>query len=147
MNGEQMEKPFPEGTDDWSHPYHGPDNNPQSLDQVARAPYLTQFLAEPYYAPLTQVGVASAGRVFKAFGNIAFHVREEPLLNTLVAFNGFNGTMLWRRKLTPGVMIHRNTMIATPELLYIADDKSCKRIDTVSGQLVDEISPAAGKAL
>jgi len=134
-------KPFPQGIDDWSHPYHGPDNNPQSRDQVARAPYLTQFLAEPYYAPLPQAGVASAGRVFKAFGNIAFHEREEPLLDSLVAFNGYNGTMLWRRRLAPGVMIHRNTMIATPEILYVGDDKSCKRIDAASGQLIDEIIP------
>ncbi len=134
-------KPLPEGTDDWSHPYHGPDNNPQSRDRVARAPYLTQFLAEPYYAPLTQVAVASAGRVFKAFGNIAFHEREEPFLNSLVAFNGFNGTMLWRRRLAPGVMIHRNTMIATPDILYVGDDSSCKRIDAGSGQLIDEIIP------
>jgi outer membrane protein assembly factor BamB len=134
-------KPVPEGVDDWSHPYHGPDNNPQSEDKVARAPYLTQFLAEPYYAPLTQVAVASAGRMFKAFGNIAFHVREEPLLNSLVAFNGYNGTMLWRRRLPPGVMIHRNTMIATPDILYVGDDKSCKRIDTATGRLLDEIIP------
>lgn len=134
-------KPAPEGVDDWSHPYHGPDNNPQSEDTVARAPYLTQFLAKPYYAPLTQVAVASDGRLFKAFGNIAFHVREEPFLNSLVAFNGYNGTMLWRRRLTPGVMIHRNTMIATPDILYVGDDASCKRIDTASGRLIDEIIP------
>ncbi len=141
MNGKEYVKPFPEGTDDWSHPYHGPDNNPQSNDMAACAPYLTQFLAEPYYAPLTQVAVASHGRVFKAFGNIAFHVREEALLNTLVAFNGYNGTMLWKRGLTPGVMIHRNTMIATPEVLYVGDDKSCKLIDAASGRLIDEIIP------
>jgi len=60
-------KPFPPGVDDWSHPYHGPDNNPQSADTVVVAPYLTQFMAEPRYAPLPQVTVASAGRVFKAF--------------------------------------------------------------------------------
>ena len=138
----ELIKPYPEGVDDWSHPYHGPDNNPQSADQVARAPYLTQFLAEPYYAPLTQVGVASAGRAFKAFGNIAFHEREEALLNTLVAFNGYNGSMLWKRKLTPGFMLHRNTMIATPETLYMGDDKSCKLIDTVTGRLKDEIIPS-----
>jgi outer membrane protein assembly factor BamB len=137
----KLTKPIPEGADDWTHPFHGPDNNPQSNDQIARAPYLTQFLAKPYYAPLTQVAVASSGRVFKAFGNIAFHVREEPLLNSLVAFNGFNGTMLWRRRLTPGVMIHRNTMVATPDVLYVGDDKSCKRIDTVTGRLIDEITP------
>ena len=41
-----MTKPFPPGVDDWSHPYHLPDNNPLSQDQVARGPYLTQFLAE-----------------------------------------------------------------------------------------------------
>ncbi len=137
----ELIKPFPVGVDDWSHPYHGPDNNPQSADQIAKAPYLTQFLAEPYYAPLTQVGVASAGRVFKAFGNIAFHEREEALLNTLVAFNGYNGTILWKRKLAPGFMLHRNTMIATPKTLYMGDDKSCKLIDTYSGRLKDEIIP------
>jgi len=90
---------------------------------------------------LTQTAVASAGRVFKAFGNIAFHEREEALLNSLVAFNGYNGTILWKRKLAPGVMIHRSTMIASPEILYVGDDKSCMLIDTTTGRLKDEIIP------
>lgn len=136
-----LTKPFPKGMDDWSHPYHGPDNNPQSQDQIALAPYLTQFLAEPRYAPVPQVAVASAGRVFKAFGHVAFKNREEPLLNKLVAFNGYNGTVLWKRDLPEGVMIHRNTMIATPTTLYVGDDKSCKLIDTSTGQLKGEITP------
>jgi len=139
-------KPFPEGLDDWSHPYHGPDNNPQSQDKVILAPYLTQFLAEPRYAPLPQVTVTSAGRVFKAFGHVAFKEREEPYLNKLVAFDGYNGTILWQRDLAEGVMIHRNTMIATPGALYVGDDKSCKVIDTVTGQLKDEIIPPAERA-
>ena len=33
----EVVKPVPESSDDWSHPYHGPDNNPQSKDQLARA--------------------------------------------------------------------------------------------------------------
>jgi len=134
-------KPFPLGVDDWTHPYHGPDNNPQSNDKVILAPYLTQFLAEPRYAPLPQVGVASAGRMFKAFGHVAFKEREEPYLNKLVAFNGYNGSILWQRDLTEGVMIHRNTMIATPAKLYVGDDKSCKVIDTATGKLLEEIVP------
>ena len=136
-----LSKPFAEGVDDWPYPYHGPDNNPQSDDLVVRAPYMTQFLADPRYAPVPQVAVASDGRVFKAFGHVAFKVREEPLLNKLVAFNGYNGTMLWERDLTPGIMIHRNTMIATPTILYVADDKSCKLIDAATGRLIDEIIP------
>jgi outer membrane protein assembly factor BamB len=139
-------KPFPEGVDDWSHPYYGPDNNPQSQDKVILAPYLTQFLAEPRYAPLPQVTVASAGRVFKAFGHVAFKVREEPYLNKLVAFNGYNGSILWQRDLAEGVMIHRNTMIATPTTLYVGDDTSCKVIDTATGQLKDEIIPPLERA-
>jgi hypothetical protein len=43
LGDQELGKPFPTGIDDWSHPYHGPDNNPQSLDQVGRAPYLTQL--------------------------------------------------------------------------------------------------------
>jgi outer membrane protein assembly factor BamB len=139
-------KPFPEGVDDWSHPYHGPDNNPQSEDRVILAPYLTQFLAEPRYAPMPQVAVTSAGRVFKAFGHLAFKRREEPLLNTLAAFDGYNGTMLWKRALAEGVMIHRNTLIATPTTLYVGDDKSCKLIDTATGRLTDELIPPVARA-
>jgi outer membrane protein assembly factor BamB len=146
LAGQVMEKPFPNGIDDWSHPFHGPDNNTQSEDTVVKAPYLTQFFAEPYYAPVTQVTVASAGKVFKGFGNVAFHEREEPFLNQLVAFNGYNGTMLWKRDLTPGTMLHRNTMIATPDILYWGDDKSCKMLSTKTGNLMDEIIPDIDRA-
>jgi len=137
-------KPMPEGVDDWSHPYHGPDNNPQSTDRIARAPYLTQFLAEPWYCPMPEVTVASGGRVFKAFGNRAFKRPQWPMLNTLIAMNGYNGTILWTRQLDPDFMIHRNTMIATPETLYLADQVSCKLFDAATGAPKDEIkAPAA----
>ena len=144
IQGRTITKPFPDGVDDWSHPYHGPDNNPQSNDRLVYAPYLTQFMAEPHYAPLPQVTVSSAGRVFRATGHIAFKPREEPHVNKLTAYNGYNGTILWQRDLVQGIMIHRNTMIATPEILYVSDDKSCKAINAVTGELIDEITPSLG---
>jgi len=141
VNGETMVKAVPAGLDDWTHPYHAPDNNPQSEDTVAKAPYLTQFLAGPFYAPLPQVTVTSAGRIFRAHGHIAFKPREEEYKNTLVAYNAWNGAELWRRPLVPNIMIHRSTMIATPEKLYIADNKSCKVIDAETGDILAEIAP------
>ncbi|MEK7684472.1 MAG: PQQ-binding-like beta-propeller repeat protein [Verrucomicrobiota bacterium] len=141
LGPKELIKPYPAGVDDWSHPYHGPDNNPVSKDQLAQGPYLTQFLADPRYAPLPQVAVASGGRVFKAFGHIAFKVREEPWLNTLAAFSGYNGALLWRREIPESLMVHRNTFIATPTTLYFGDDKSCKVIDAATGELRDEIAP------
>jgi outer membrane protein assembly factor BamB len=137
--GAVVVKPFPKGIDEWSHPYHGPDNNPQSRDLLARAPYLTHFTAEPWYSPMPLVTVASGGRLFKAFGHIAVKEREWPWLNSLIAQDAFNGTILWKRPLSEGFMIHRNTLIATPTTLYLGDNRSCKLIDAATGQVRDEI--------
>ncbi|MBN1418275.1 MAG: PQQ-binding-like beta-propeller repeat protein [Planctomycetes bacterium] len=141
IGGRRIVKPVPAGVDDWSHPYHGPDNNPQSRDTVARAPYLTQFLAGPYYAPLPQMTVAAGGRAFRATGHIAFKPREEAWLNALAAYNGYNGTILWRRALVPGIMVHRSTLIATDDTVFLGDDRSCKLIDAASGDVRGEIAP------
>lgn len=139
-------KPWPAGIDEWTHHYHGPDNNCQSHDRRARAPYLTQFIALPRYAPAPQNAVIAHGRLFLAFGNVAWHRREEPWLNTLIAVNAFNGTLLWTRPLTPGVMVDRSTLVATDDTLYLGDDKSCKLVDAATGEVKDELVLPAGVA-
>jgi len=139
-------KNAPGGADHWSHVYHGPDNNPQSTDQLARAPYLTQFLAEPMFVPMPEVSVAAGGRVFRAFGHIAHKANQNAMLNTLICANGYNGTILWTRPLAEGFMIHRNTMIATPDTLYLGDAASCKLIDARTGEVKDEIVIPEGVA-
>lgn len=136
-------KPFPDGIDNWSHPYHGPDNNPQSNDRIARAPFLTQFIGVPRYSAIPQTTVASDGRLFMAFGHVAWKERAEPWLNALIAVNGYNGTILWKRELPSGIMVDRNTMIATREVLYLADHEACQRIDTSTGRLIGRIAVPA----
>ena len=139
VGDKEIVKPFPENGDAWSHPYHGPDNNPQSVDQNIRAPYLTQFLADPKFSPMPEVTVAAGGRIYRAHGHIAHKANQNAVLNTLICTNAFNGTILWTRPLKEGFMIHRNTMIATPEVFYLADDESCKLIDPQTGKVLDEI--------
>jgi outer membrane protein assembly factor BamB len=138
-----VRKPWPQGVDDWSHHYHGPDNNPQSADRLARAPFLTQFVAEPRYATAPQAAVASSGRLFMAFGNVAWHEREEPVLNTLFAVNAFNGTLLWKRPLPQGIMVDRSTLIATPRLFYLGGRTSCLLLDAATGREVGDIKVPA----
>ncbi|MCL5269224.1 MAG: PQQ-binding-like beta-propeller repeat protein [bacterium] len=137
----EIVKPLPKGTDEWSHPYHGPDNNPQSADRLARYPYLTQFLADPLFSSQPEVTVTAGGRIFKAFGHMAFREYQNIVINKLYAFSAYNGTLLWTRPLKEGFMIHRNTMIATADLLYLADDESCKLLDAATGVLKGEIRP------
>ena len=139
-------KRFPEGTDAWSHPYHGPDNNPLSRDRLARHPYLTQFMGYPLFGCISEVTVGAGGRLYKAFGHIAFKTAQNEVLNKLYGINAYNGAILWTRPLKQGYMIHRNTMVATADTLYLADDESCKVIDGATGKLRDEIVPPAAQA-
>lgn len=137
--GEKVGKPFPEGADEWTHPYHGPDNNPQSKDQLARGPFMTQFMATPWYGAMPQLSVMAGGRIFKVWGNRTSAQPQWGVMDTLLCTNAWNGTELWRRKLSAGFMIQRNTLIATADLLYLGDDVSCKRIDAATGEVRDEI--------
>ncbi len=132
-------KPVPEGADDWSHPYHGPDNNPQSDDQLVRGTLRTQFIGYPKFSPMPEQSVIAGGRIYKAMGHIAHKANQNEMLNTLLCINAYNGTILWRRPLSPGFMLHRNTMIATDDALYMGDHESCKIIDGETGVLRDEI--------
>lgn len=136
----KLTKPIPAGADDWSHPYHGPDNNPNSNDKLVRGDFRTQFIGYPMFSPMPQQTVSAGGVLFKAFGHIAHKANQNAVLNTLMAVNAYNGTILWQRPLPKGFMIHRNTMIATPDALYMGDDKSCKVFDAKTGKVVDEIA-------
>ena len=123
LGGRELVKPIPEGVDDWSHPYHGPDNNPQSEDRLARGPYLTQFLAEPWYVPFPEVTVTAAGRVFKAFGHVGYKERDWPWLQATFGqgiqlstrpYAGQPGYEFWRFPLSvmTNIPIRKAKMIA-----------------------------------
>lgn len=136
---QQHIKPVPSGTDDWSHPYHGPDNNPQSDDQLVRGNFRTQFIGYPKFSPMPEQTVIAGGRIYKAMGHIAHKANQNAMLNKLLCINAYNGMILWQRDLSPGFMMHRNTMVATDDALYMGDHESCKVFDGETGELRDEI--------
>ena len=134
-------KPTPMGMDDWSHWEHAPDNNPVSNDQLIKAPYMTQWLGKPFYIAMPAITTAAGGRIFLATGHIAHHKREEPWLNTLIARNGYNGTILWQRKLPDGYLAHRSAFIATPDVFYMIalDGQGVTMLDPETGEQLDRI--------
>jgi outer membrane protein assembly factor BamB len=141
MVGEKrLTKPVPEGIDDWSHPYHGPDNNPQSEDQLVRGNFETQFIMDPKFSPMPEQSVIAGGRIFKAMGHIAHKANQNDMLNTLLCINAYNGTVLWRRPLPEGFMIHRNTMVATDDALYLGDHEACHVYDAKTGEEVKRLT-------
>ncbi|MCP5554235.1 MAG: PQQ-binding-like beta-propeller repeat protein [Akkermansiaceae bacterium] len=144
LKGRASVKAVPAGSDEWTHPFHGPDNNPQSTDATAKGRLRTQFIADPKFSPMPEQSVIAGGRLYKALGHIAHKANQNDMLNTLLCINAWNGTILWRHPLPEGFMIHRNTMIATEDALYMGDAESCKIYDGLSGAIRDEIQVPEG---
>jgi hypothetical protein len=130
----RLSKPPLEGVDEWTHWEHCPDNNPVSTDRVIRAPYMTQFLAEPFYIGMPAITTAAGGRTFLATGHIAHHVREWDMVNKLIARNGYNGIVLWERDLPIGYLSHRSAFVANKDIFYMIDGDSCLMLDARTGR-------------
>ncbi|MBN2326179.1 MAG: PQQ-binding-like beta-propeller repeat protein [Candidatus Omnitrophica bacterium] len=139
-----IRKPAQKGVDDWPVWEHGPDNNPVSSDEVIQSPFMTKWLGAPFYNTMPMITTASGGRLFLAMGHIAHHEREEPWLNTLLARNAYNGTILWTLKLPDGYLVHRSAYAATPDTFYMIDldGSGCLMLDPETGMEQGKIEVA-----
>ncbi len=135
----KFEKPALAGVDEWTHWEKSPDNNPVSTDQQIKAPYMTQFMAEPFYIGMPSVTTIAGGRTFLAIGHIAHHPREWNMLNKLIARNGYNGTVLWERDLPTGYLVHRSAFVATDDTFYMMDGDHLLALDARTGRQETEL--------
>ena len=133
-SGKVVIKPALKNVDEWRHPYHGPDNNVVSQDGVARLPGELRFQTNPVFAPMPNQTLFSGGRIFFFSGHIAFHEREEPLLNTLTVLNAYNGLKLWSRTLEPTRVVHNISKLATESELVFAEGPTLWMLDPATGQ-------------
>ena len=133
-SGKVLVKPAQEGTDEWRHPYHEPDNNVVSQDSVARLPGELRFQTHPVFAPMPNQTLFAGGRIFFFSGHIAFHEREEPLLNTLTALNAYNGLRLWSRPLDPNHVVHNVSKLATDSEVVYSEGGTLWMLDAATGQ-------------
>ncbi|MDP6545943.1 MAG: PQQ-binding-like beta-propeller repeat protein [Phycisphaerae bacterium] len=99
-------KPVPKNIDDWTHFLHGPDNNAVALDSVVGPPRHMQWVGGPRYGrhhdkmSSLSAAVSAKGRVFYIKDEAPpFSVLTAPEWR-LVARDAFNGTILWKRKIT-----------------------------------------------
>ena len=138
-------KSMPSGVDDWSHWYHGPDNNPVSTDTVLKWPYGTQWLALPYQAPQPDITLVADGRVFLFIGHgwggpgLGGAQRKQLLANYLLVRNAYNGQELWRRELPENFLVHRSCAVATPDTFYLLNGNGVLALDPATGRERDRI--------
>ena len=127
-------EPALEGADEWSHWEKSPANNPVSDDQLIKAPYLTQFMATPYYIGMPAITTVAGGRTFLAMGHIAHHPREWEMLNRLIARNGYNGQVLWERDLGDEYLVHRSAFVASEDTFFMIDGDHVLKLDARTGE-------------
>jgi len=134
VSGKVVVKPAQSGVDEWRHPYYGPDNNVVSRDKVARLPGELRFQTYPVFAAMPNQTLFAGGRIFFFSGHIAFHEREEPLLNTLTVLNAYNGLRLWSRPLNPNYVVHNVAKVATGSEVVFAEGGTLWILDAATGQ-------------
>ena len=95
---------------------------------------MTQYMATPFYIGMPAITTAAGGRTFLAVGHIAHHEREWDMLNRLIARNGYNGTVLWERKLPDDYLVHRSAFIATRDTFHMMNKDHCLLLDAATGE-------------
>ena len=131
-------KVLPRDSDDWTHWFYGPDNNPVSSDAALKWPLLLQWLAKPYDGAQPKVTVVAAGRAFCATGEAyATYYSSTPGqkadAHMLKAINVFNGQVLWERKLPVEDQVGRPAFIATAGTFYMIERHQILCLDPETG--------------
>mgnify|MGYP005837464967 CR=1 FL=1 len=133
-SGRAAKKPATPAADEWRHPYHGPDNNVVSRDRAARLPGELRFQTYPVFAAMPNQTLFAGGRIFFFTGHIAFHEREEPLLNRLTVLSAYNGLRLWSRPLDPACVVHNVAKVATGGEVVFAEGATLWMLDAATGR-------------
>ncbi len=105
-NGHRLfAKPLPNGLDEWTHYQHDPQGTMVGRDEVVGPPREIQWIGDPKW--LRNHDFMSSLHAMVSTGGRIFYVIDEGLRNhiflparwTLVARDGFNGVILWKRPL------------------------------------------------
>ena len=100
-------KPRPKEIDEWTHYLHDAGGNAVSQDAVVGPPRRFQWIGSPRWArhhdrmASMTAAVTSGGRLFYIFDEGSTASIMLPPRRTLIARDAFNGTILWKRPVSP----------------------------------------------
>jgi outer membrane protein assembly factor BamB len=132
-------------TDEWTHPWHGPDGGLTSDDPAVGVPTGLQWLQGPLFAMAgrkssTQSLLAAGGRIFCVTQNVVENQgrQADQMQQYLVAHNAYNGLLLWKRPwqgpFTRGEGELNPRMVATSDALYTGRFDGVQVLDAETGR-------------
>ena len=99
-------KPRPDAIDEWTHYMHDASGNAVAQDDVVGPPRRMQWLGSPRYGrhhdkmSSMNACVTAGGRIFYVFDETPPASILSPPNWTLIARDAFNGTILWKRRIS-----------------------------------------------
>jgi len=154
INGKKTVKPWPTELDEWTHFHHNPQGTMVGNDRVVGPPRRIQWIGAPKWLRNHDF-ISSMHAMVSARGRV-FYVIDEGLRNhiflpsrwTLIARDGFNGTILWKKPmadwhpnnwpLKSGPGHHPRKLVAVGDKVYIAAGlvDPVKAIDAATGKTI-----------
>ncbi len=145
-------KPWPNNIDEWTHYLHGPDGNPVANDDVVGPPTRLQWVGSPMWARHHD-HMASMTALVSARGRLYYIIDEGPTASIqlppkwrLVARDGFNGVVLWKRKIDrwcttqfplksgPAQLLRRLAAVGDRVYVTLGIDAPATMLDAATGE-------------
>ena len=155
------------GADNWSHWWHGPDNNACSNDYAYSWPETVQWTGKPYFSTRLELPIVANGRLFMLWnGHMLDSTRGEPVLpgeDVAIKTQGWetvldgplskqrgplltartvgSGVRLWHRRLSPEAWLQaaRGTVVADGDRLLVGDGPDLLLLDQATGEELNRI--------
>ncbi len=109
IDGKKVVKPRSAAIDEWTHFLHGPDNNAVAADKQVDIPRSIQWVSAPKWGR-SHEEMASMSATVTSNGRVFFIADEAPLASIrflgrwkLTARDAFNGTLLWKKDVSPWI--------------------------------------------
>ncbi len=154
-------KPRPEDIDEWTHYFHGPDNNGVAEDSRVGPPRHMQWLAGPKWTrhhhadkgsnPTIRAVVSAKGRIFYMVDEATAANIAVPSRWVLAARDAASGVLLWKQPLKVGKFERRlervwRTLIAGGNRVYapLGTGEPLSSLDAATGKIIRNCSGTEG---
>ncbi len=151
---QEIQKPWPDNIDEWTHYLHGPDNNAVANDTQVGPPRHMQWLAGPRWTR-SHHKLNSISAMVTSQGRLYYIVDESPASNinipsewSIIARDAFNGIQLWKKPL-PSWSWHKIRFRSGPPQvtrLFVASEGRLY-VPLGLNAPVSELDAASGKTL
>jgi outer membrane protein assembly factor BamB len=143
------------GADDWTHWWHGPDNNPLSDDHVFTSPETIQWMGKPYFASTLTQPIVAGGRCFVLLNgerregkgdNYQLEGKATPKPRLLTLSTG-SGAVLWTREMDEALWEQggRSVLVAQAGRLMLAEGESVLVLDQATGGELARLDAKCGQ--